>query len=173
MRPLAWSSLVTGVAAGLFLVMGHGSSDSNLRRLGAAGGAALALGGAALGVCRRDSRVHWDEASITAPAPRFFLERRRAPRHAVHSPVRLSVNGTSCSATLLSVSASGALLRLRNLPGSSLDAHVGEPVRIEDYPAGTLARIGTHGVYVDFAVTFDHGTRAAEELALTSSATGT
>jgi hypothetical protein len=170
-RPLAWSSLVTGVAAGLFLVMGHGASDSNLRRLGAAGGAALALAGAAMGVCRRDSRVHGDEASVTGPSPRFFLERRRAPRHAVQLPVRLSVNGTSCSATLLSVSASGALLRLRNLSGSSLHAQVGEPVRIEDYPAGTLARIGSHGVYVDFAVSFDDAARAASELPLTSSAT--
>ena len=64
-----WGSLVTGIAAGLFLVMGYGTSDSDLRRLGAAGGAALALAGAALGVCRRDSRVHWDDASTTAPAP--------------------------------------------------------------------------------------------------------
>jgi hypothetical protein len=65
------------------------------------------------------------------------------------------VNGHRYDATLLSVSARGALLRLCTVPGIALHADVGQPVRIEDYPAGTLARIGKSGVYVDFAVRFD------------------
>jgi hypothetical protein len=32
---------------------------------------------------------------------------------------------------------------------------VGQPVTIEDHPAGTIARVGTHGIYVDFAVEFE------------------
>lgn len=155
MKPLAWSVVVTGLAGALFLGLGSRASDTGLRALGVVGGAAIALAGVALGLCRRDSRVQWDDTIEAAVAPRFFLERRRAPRHSVRSAVTVSVNGESCDATLLSVSASGALLRLRVAPGRRLQAEVGQPVRIADYPAGTVARMGAHGLYVDFAVTFD------------------
>ena len=155
MKPLAWSVMVTGLAGTLLLTLGSGTSDTGLRAIGMAGGGAVALAGLALRLCRRDSRVQWDDTTEAAVAPRFFLERRRAPRHAVRHPVTVSVNGQSCDATLLSVSARGALLRLRATPGRRLQAEVGQPVRIADYPAGTVARLGAHGLYVDFAVTFD------------------
>ena len=175
MKPLAWSLVVTGVAAALFLALGDRASDTGLRTMGLAGGAAVALAGVALGLCRRDSRVHWDDTSEITIAPRFFLERRRAPRHSVRTPVTVSVNGESCNATLLSVSASGALLRLRVQPGRQLHAELGQPVRITDYPAGVVARVGTHGLYVDFAVAFDRqpaSRAAAPEPELSASARG-
>lgn len=174
MKPLVWSIVVTALAGALFMALGHQTSDTGLRTLGMAGGAAVALSGVALGLCRRDSRVHWDDTTETAIAPRFFLERRRAPRHSVRTPVTVSVNGESCDATLLSVSASGALLRLQVTPGKHLHAEVGQAVRIADYPAGTVARVGAHGLYVDFAVAFDRQTRRLEpaEPELSSSARG-
>lgn len=155
MRPLAWSLVATGVAAAL-LAASEGASNTGLRSLGAAGGAALAIAGAAFGVSRSRPPTTEDPADLhRTGSTRFFLERRRAPRHDVRIPVRFAVNGHTYPATLVSVGARGALLRLRSEPGEVLHAVVGQPVRIEDYPAGTLARIGTCGVYVDFAVRFE------------------
>jgi hypothetical protein len=145
----------TAIAVVLFVVAGRGNSDSTLRVMGASAGAALAIAAAVLSLSRRDAGVHWDDQAQSSVAPRFFLERRRTPRHTARAPVRLSVNGRTCDATVLCVSGSGALLRLRAPAGRELQAEVGQPVRIDEYPAGRLARIGAHGVYVDFAVEFE------------------
>jgi hypothetical protein len=156
-KTLLWSLVVTGLATGLFIVEGRGATDESLRRMGATGGALLAVVAAVWGLWRGAGRRHVDPPAVARPTVvgRFFLERRRAPRHVVQIPVRLSVNGHRYDATLLSVGARGALLRLRTTPGEKLHAEVGQAVRIEDYPAGTLARIGASGVYVDFAVRFE------------------
>lgn len=162
MRPQALSLVATGVAAVLFVAAHDGVSDAGLRGLGALGGGALALAGVALGALRH--RVTPTPQSTSGRSPvgvRFFLDRRRAPRHDVSLPVRFAVNGHTYPATLVSVGAQGALLRLRDVPGEPLRAQVGQLVRIEDYPAGTLARIGRSGVYVDFAVQFDSGRTVA------------
>jgi hypothetical protein len=155
-KPFAWSLVVTGLASILGLLLNERATDTRLRTMGATGGAVVALSGAAFGLVRRGSNPrHRVDVDASEVEPRFFLEHRRAPRHSVRMPVRLTVNGESCSATLLSVSARGALLRLA--PGSDerLRAQVGHLVQIENYPAGTLARIGAHGAYIDFAVSFD------------------
>jgi PilZ domain len=157
-RPTGWSLSATMVAAVLFFVGGHGTTDSEMRLLGFAGGGMLAVAGAALGfVGMRRARGLQHEASTLPPtrADRFLLDRRRAPRHDTRLPVQFSVNGRSYPATLINVSANGALLRLRIDPGETVTASVGQAVNIEDYPAGTLARIGRSGVYVDFAVRFE------------------
>ena len=173
MKAVGYSIAGTLVAAVLFTAIGRDDSDSKLRMLGAGGGAAIALVAVALGVCRRNPHVRWDDDPEVSLAPRFFFERRRAPRHATRTPAHLTVNGRTCDAVVLSVSATGALLRLRGQPGRALHAQVGQPVRIDEFPAGRLARIGNHGVYVDFAVQFDaaeHGGDAeAADVTLTSS----
>ena len=157
MKPFAWSFVVTGMAGVLFAVRPDGFSDASLRGLGAVGGAALALAGAAWGASRcRYPRQQVTEDATRVAAPRFFLDRRRVPRHEVALPVQLAVNGSTYPATLLSVGARGALLRLESAPGQALETQVGQPVRIEGYPAGMLSRIGdSGGVYVDFAVQFE------------------
>jgi len=153
MKAMAWSLLVTGAAAALPVSIGHDSVD--LRWVGASGGAALALAGVLLGILKTGSRRRKADPECDATLlSRFFRDRRSAARHRVEIPVRVSVNGSSCEATLLNVSSSGALLRLRPHPGQRLLADVGAPVSIEDYPAGTVARVGPHGLYVDFAVEF-------------------
>jgi len=156
-NPVRWSLVVTVVATGIFWLEGRGASDDGLRLMGLASGLGLALCGAILGF-RGLQRTHGSSPESLASRPhttRFMLDRRRTPRHDVRIPVRFSVNGKSYAATLVSVSAGGALLRLRLDPGEALAAAVGQPVRIEEYPAGTLARIGRSGVYVDFAVRFE------------------
>jgi len=160
-RPVACSLAGTAIAVALFVVAGRDDSSSKLRMLGAGAGAALALSAVVFGLCRRDSGVRWDDDPQTSLAPRFFYERRRTARQATRTPVRLAVNGRTCEALVLSVSASGALLRLRGSAGRDLGAEIGQPVRIDEFPAGRLARIGNHGVYVDFAVEFDAATAAA------------
>lgn len=175
MKPLAWSLLATGLASALFVTFGPRASDTGLRTLGLTGGATVALAGVAIGLCRRDSRVQWDDTTEATLGPRFFLERRRAPRHSVRMPVTVSVNGESCNAQLLSVSATGALLRLRAEPGRPMQAEPGQPVRIAEYPAGTVARVSAHGLYVDFAVAFERAPvvpAAAHEAELSSAARG-
>jgi hypothetical protein len=163
MRPVVWSLVATGLAVILFAAGGQASSDTALRGLGAAGGGVAALVGALAG-WRARRRGPTVTAAVDSPlASRFFLERRRASRHAVQIPVRFAVDGRSYTATLVNVSAGGALLRLRPEPGETLYAQVGDPVHLEDYPAGTLARIGTHGVYVDFAVRFGPATGPSPE----------
>jgi hypothetical protein len=159
---MTYSLTGTGIAVALFVLAGNGTSDSGLRVLGASAGAALALVAVVLGVCRRDAGVRWDEAAQTSIAPRFFAERRRTPRRASRRPVQLAVNGRTCDAVVLCVSANGALLRLRGAAGRELRADVGQPVRIDDQPAGRLARIGAHGAYVDFAIEFDAASVDAE-----------
>jgi hypothetical protein len=155
MKSLIWSLVATLVAATLFVLGRDDMSETGMRWLGAAGGGVLALAGFAFGIFQRRSVPPLPKSLATSPlAERFFLDRRRAPRHAVSLPVQLAVNGHSYPATLVSVGARGALLRLRPEPGQSLHAQVGQPVRIADYPAGTLSRIGRSGVYVDFAVQF-------------------
>ena len=70
MKPLAWSLVVTGLAGALFLALGHGASNFGLRTLGLAGGASVAIAGVALGLCRCDSRLQWDdtsEATVSCP----------------------------------------------------------------------------------------------------------
>lgn len=158
MTPIRWSLVATAAAALLFWSEGRGASDASLRLMGLAGGAGLVLVGVLLGLLglrgRRGVSSDVPESASTHTS-RFFLDRRRAPRHDVRIPVRFSVNGQSYAATLVNVSAGGALLRLRLDPGETLTAGVGQPVRIADYPSGTLARIGRSGVYVDFAVRFE------------------
>jgi hypothetical protein len=156
MKAVGYSIVVTVMAALVFAALGRGDSDSTLRLLGAGGGAAIALVAVALGVCRRNPYVRWDDDPEVSLAPRYFFERRRTPRQATRTPAHLMVNGCTCDAVILSVSATGALLRLRGQPGRALNAQVGQPVRIDNFPAGRLARIGNHGVYVDFAVQFDN-----------------
>jgi len=157
-RSTGWSLSATVVAAVLFFFGGRGTTDNEMRLLGLAGGGTLAVAGAVLGlVGMRRARSSQRESSPLAPAhaSRFLLDRRRAPRHDTRLPVQFSVNGRSYPATLINVSATGALLRLRIDPGETVIASVGQPVNIEDYPAGTLARIGRSGVYVDFAIRFE------------------
>ena len=69
--------------------------------------------------------------------------------------MQVAVNGHRCEATLLNVSSQGALLRLHDRPDARWLTEVGQPVTIEDHPAGTIARVGSHGIYVDFAVEFE------------------
>jgi hypothetical protein len=76
--------------------------------------------------------------------------------------VRVSVDGHAYQATLLNVSSSGALLRLPPHVARRLQSEVGAPVRIEDRPAGAVARVGAHGLYVDFAVTFTPATAVTD-----------
>jgi hypothetical protein len=155
MNAVAWSLVATGLAAVLLAVADRGMSGADPRWLGASGGALLALAGLRLGVLRAGRRREHEIPAGEALLPRFFRERRRSPRHGVEIPVRLAINGHVREATLLSVSSSGALLRLHTRPGESPAAEIGQPVTIEDYPAGTVARVGTHGIYVDFAIAFD------------------
>lgn len=119
------------------------------RAAAACSGAALALAGVVFGVVRRSP-----SGNVPETLDRFFLERRRSPRHAVEIPVRLGANGTSHVATLVSISASGALLRL---PAAvpKLQASTGELVSLGDYPTGRLVRVGPAGLYIEFAVAFE------------------
>ena len=157
MRPIWWSFLATLLAAGVLLVATTMEATPTMRWVGAGCGGVLALLGIALGVQRCSGAR--DTGLPIATTARFFVERRRAPRHGVDFPVNLRVNGSACRARLLSVSSSGALLRLQPQPGEKLTANVGEPVAIDNYPAGTITRIGPHGVYVDFAIAFEAATR--------------
>ena len=155
MRAVAWSLAVTGLAATLLAVCGRDLPGAHLRWLGGSGGAVLALAGVLLGFLHPDTRQGIDLPTDGALLRRFFQERRRASRHRVEIPVRVSVNGCACEATLLNVSSAGALLRLQARPGQRVPAEIGQPVTIEDYPAGTIARVGAHGIYVDFAIAFE------------------
>lgn len=179
MRPFATSLTATAMAAALFAVGSGGFSDDGLRGLGAAGGAALAIFAIAFGATRtrgRSNPIPQKTAEANhrelLPVHRFLLERRQAPRHDVQLPVQFAIDGQSYAATLVSVSARGALLRLSDEPGTKLQALIGQPVRIEDYPAGTLARIGNRGVYLDFAVQFEPIAAAPSEPVLVESASG-
>lgn len=158
MKAIWWSFGATLLAAAALWIATTVEAAPALRWVGAGCGAALALAGVALGIHRGSGRR--DAGLPLAGTARFFVERRRAPRHGVDFPVNLRVNGDACSAQLLSVSSSGALLRLQPRPGEKLTARVGEPVAIDDYPAGTITRIGPHGVYVDFAIAFEAATMA-------------
>ena len=153
MKAIWWSFGTTLLAAATLLITSVVDAAPAMHWVGAGCGGALALAGVALGMQRGTGRR--DTGLPIATTARFFVERRRAPRHGVDFPVNLRVNGSACRARLLSVSSSGALLRLQPRPGEKLTAHVGEPVAIDDYPAGTITRIGPHGVYVDFAIAFE------------------
>lgn len=156
MRPATWSLLVTAAAAALYGLHGRDIAASELRWMGLGGGALLALGGVLFGVLRPGrARAALRPPDLNPLPRRFFGERRRAPRHGVEIPVRVSIDGQTCDATLLCISASGALLRWRGDPGRMRSARLGQPVTIADYPAGTIARIGPDGLFVDFAVAFD------------------
>ena len=157
MRAVIWSLAATAAAAVLLVLGGREVSGAQLRWMGASGGAALALAGVLLGILHAGSARLQKRATRGALVPRFFHERRRSPRHAVDILVRLRVNGHVYDATLVSVSSSGALLRLRTRPGEGVAAEEGQPVSIQDYPAGTVVRVGPHGMYVDFAIAFDYG----------------
>jgi hypothetical protein len=159
MTLVSWGLLATGLAAVLLALADRGMSGADPRWLGASGGALLALAGLRLGFVRAGRRRDLELPAEGAFARRFFQERRRSPRHSVEIPVRLAVNGHVREATLLSVSSTGALLRLHARPGESLADEIGQTVTIEDYPAGTIARVGTHGIYVDFAIAFDRAGR--------------
>jgi hypothetical protein len=152
--------MVTGAAAGLLVTLGHQAGD--LRLAGAAGGALLAVAGVVLGVLPPGPRPGAGPVSATMPGWRFFRDRRGAPRHASGSQVRVSVDGHAYQATLLNVSSSGALLRLPPHVARRLRTEVGAPVRIENHPIGALARVGAHGLYVDFAVAFAPAAAAAD-----------
>jgi hypothetical protein len=153
MKSIWWSFGATLLAAAVLTIASAVDTAPSLQWLGAGCGGALALAGVILGFQRGGGPR---DGGLPIPTTaRFFVERRRAPRHAVSFPVNLRVNGSACRAQLLSVSSSGALLRLQPRPGEQLAARVGEPVAIDDYPAGTITRIGSSGVYVDFAVAFE------------------
>lgn len=159
MRAVAWSVVVTGAAAGVLAASGSAAGD--LRVAGAAGGALLALAGMLLGFLSPGSRPPAVRPPAVVPMSRFFRERRGAPRQPVHQRVRVSVDGHAYEAVLLNVSSSGALLRLPPHVARRLRTEVGSPVRIEDHPAGAVARVGARGLYVDFAVAFTpHASRA-------------
>ena len=155
MRCVAWSLAVTGLAVAILAAAGLDAGDTSLRFLGAGAGAALALVGVVSGLVR-DGASRLDRAGGLSVPSRYFQERRRSPRHEIHIPVRMAVNGKSFTATLSSINSSGALLRLHSDHARALECHVGEPVSIHDYPAGHIARVGARGVYVDFAVAFAH-----------------
>jgi hypothetical protein len=159
MRPLAWSAIATGAAAVLFVTLSQGAND--LRVAGAVAGALVAIAGVILGVLSPGTRSPGPTLAAVTPARRFFRERRAAPRQVAGNRVRVSVDGHAYEATLLNVSSSGALLRLPPHVTRCLRAEVGAPVRIEDHPAGALARVGAHGLYVDFAVAFGPAETAA------------
>jgi len=153
MKAIWWSFGSTLFAAATLWIASAAEAAPALRWVGAGCGGALALAGVALGIHRRADRR--DPGLPLGTTARFFVERRRAPRHGVDFQVNLRVNGDACRARLLSVGSSGALLRLQPRPGEKLTARVGESVAIDDYPAGTITRIGSHGVYVDFAIAFE------------------
>lgn len=152
MRPWAWSAMVTGAAAALFVLVGEHTTD--LRVAGAVGGALLAATGVFLGGRPAGLRAPAGTSATAPPMQRFFRERRTSLRQAVGSRVHVSVDGHAYEATLLNVSSTGALLRLAPHVARRLRTEVGTPVRIEDRPAGTVARVGAQGLYVDFAVAF-------------------
>jgi len=167
-------SLTGTIAAAFLLIMlvGDGTPSSRLRLMGAGGGAAVAIAIVALSLSRRNTGVQWQNDGGMSVAPRFVFERRHALRRTVRTPVQVSVNGRTCEAVLLSVSATGALLRLRGAASRALEAQVGHLVQIDEHPVGRLARMGAHGMYVEFAVMFDPGAEAApkrDALSLTSS----
>ena len=168
----------TGLAAVLIAVAGRDRAGSDLRCLGAAGGAGLALAGVLLGILRSDRRIGIGPPGHAPVTPRFHGERRRSPRRAATDPVVVAVDGHRCEATLLNVSSQGALLRLHERTDAKWITEVGQPVTIEDHPAGTIARVGSHGIYVDFAVEFEpdgHGPAVvtAERASGTREARGT
>jgi hypothetical protein len=167
MKPVAWCFAATGAAAVLAVVAAR-FPGVDLRWLGAACGAGLAIAGVRFGFLHRGSmRRIAVPAATSALVPRFFQERRHAPRHAVQLPVHLAIDGHDYDASLVSISSGGALLRLRGRPGQGPSVRVGQPVTIQDYPAGTIARVGPHGVYVDFAISFDYA-RPTRELEVAS-----
>jgi hypothetical protein len=155
MRAVAWSLLITAVAAAVFLLRGRDLPPTEMRWMAVSGGALLALAGVLVGALGAGGVPAPAAAPPSGGPGRFFRDRRRSPRHAVEVPVRLTIDGFACEATLVSVSASGALLRWRGDTERARRARVGQPVTIQDYPAGTLARVGPNGLYVDFAVAFD------------------
>ena len=163
MKTISWSLVVTGLAAALIAVAGRDKPGFDLRCLGAAGGAGLALAGVLLGILRSDRRLGVGAPGHAPLAPRFHRERRRSPRRAATDPVHVAVDGHRCEATLLNVSSQGALLRLHGRSEAMLSTEVGQPVTIEDHPNGTIARVGTHGIYVDFAVEFEPDGHAPSE----------
>ena len=150
MRATTWSVIVTGAAAGLLGVAVQQGGD--LRMAGVVGGALVALVGVALGGRAPASRRAAPPGLPVAVLPRFFRDRRGAAREPVEKRVRVAVDGRAYDAVLLNVSSSGALLRLPPHVARRLRTEVGTPVRIEDQPAGAIARVGERGVYVDFAV---------------------
>jgi len=154
MRAVAWSLASTGLAAALLAVVGSDRPSPELRWVGAGAGGVLTLAGFVLGLLDPHAHRSGTPRRNAGLGQRFFHERRRAPRLTTEIPVRVAVNGHSRDATLLNVSSRGALLRLSAGSGDR-QAEVGQPVTIEDYPAGRIARVGSHGIYVDFAVAFD------------------
>ena len=156
MRCVGWSFAVTGIAVAALAATRVGSDHASLQLLGGGLGAALGLAGTLLGIHRRGTHGAPSGADAAAAlVPRYFLERRLSPRHDVEIPVRVAVNGTSFTAKLLNVGSGGALLRVPAEHAIALQDQVGSPVSIHDYPAGSLTRVGSHGVYVDFAVAFE------------------
>jgi hypothetical protein len=156
MRCVGWSFAVTGIAVAALAATRVGSDHASLQLLGGGLGAALGLAGTFLGFHRRGAPHAPGGANPAAPlVPRYFQERRLSPRHDLEVPVRVSVNGRSFTAKLLNVGSGGALLRVPTEHATSLQDQVGSPVSIHDYPAGSLTRVGSHGMYVDFAVAFE------------------
>ena len=155
MRCVGWSFAVTGIAVAALAGTRLGADHASLQLLGAGLGAALGLTGTFVGFHRRAPRAT-GHADAGAPlVPRYFEDRRLSLRHEMEVPVRVSVNGRSFTAKLLNVGSGGALLRVPAEHATSLQDQVGSPVSIHDYPAGSLTRVGSHGVYVDFAVAFE------------------
>jgi hypothetical protein len=151
MRAVVWSVVVTAAAAGL---LGLAGQAADLRVAGVAGGGIVALVGLSLGILAPGARRKPTAEAVAAPLPRFFGERRRAVRRRAETAVRVSVDGHAYPALLLNVSSNGALLRLPPHVARRLQGEVGAPVRIEGHPAGSVARVGACGLYVDFAVQF-------------------
>jgi hypothetical protein len=154
MSPVVRGLLVTGIVFGCFALLPRASSSVQLRVAGAGCGAATALLALALGGRKQQGVPRADDVLAAALAPRFFRERRRTPRHSVRLPVRVRVGGQSCFASLLNVSEGGALLRLHPRPGQELCAKVGDALKIYNYPAGTVTRVGANGLYIEFSVHF-------------------
>jgi hypothetical protein len=168
MKPSAWGLAATAVAAGLFLAVHAGTSKTKLRRLGATGGAVAAIARVALVARRRESGFFEVAFSPETAPPRFLFERRRAARSKANAPLQVRVNGQPYRATLVNVSATGALLRLQPPANGELRAKIGQPVCIGDVAAGTVARVGMYGLYMDFAVQLDASHALHREAALTS-----
>lgn len=163
MRPAVLGLLLTAPLLVIVLLLPEELSSTWQRLVGAGCGASAALAVVALGGCKRHSMCPGEEFLVSALAPRFFRERRRAPRHSVRLPVRVRANGQTCFATLLNVSAEGALLRLHPSPDQEFRARVGDHVKIHNYPAGTVVRVGGQGLYLDFSVQFDRATAPSSE----------